>query len=74
MPPKNLFTIILVLSYVDVEQFSTSAGDKSPKRGDKSRQPPSIEACCAYIVIEVRISATTLNSMGHASNTRPKAA
>jgi hypothetical protein len=29
----------MVLSCVDVEQFGTPAGDKSQKRGDKSRQP-----------------------------------
>ena len=36
---ENLFKILLVLSCVDAKQFGTSAGDKSQKRGDKSRQP-----------------------------------
>jgi hypothetical protein len=31
-----------VLSCMDVKQFGTSAGDKSQKRGDKSRQPLKI--------------------------------
>jgi hypothetical protein len=38
---ENLFKILLVLSCVDAKQFGTSAGDKSQKRGDKSRQPGS---------------------------------
>jgi hypothetical protein len=36
---KHLFAILLVSSCVDAKQFGTSAGDKSQKRGDKSRQP-----------------------------------
>jgi hypothetical protein len=35
----NLFKILLVLSCEDAKQFGTSEGDKSQKRGDKSRQP-----------------------------------